>query len=223
MNQYLILRLAGPMQSWGQPTFEGTRPTATFPTRSGLLGLLGACLGIRRDDKAKLQSLADSVRFAVRCDRVMLDNYPVKTIKLTDFHTIKDAREDYVGLKSLETILTWREYLCDASFTVAVWGVPQTSIELKTIIDAVQRPYFTPYLGRRCCPLTSPLFLASFQANNPLEALEQNDDIKGVIYSEEALNQDNQIFNVRDEPIISLPRQFASRNWYVIRGEQECI
>ncbi|MCV5603676.1 CRISPR-associated protein Cas5, partial [Escherichia coli] len=26
MKSYLILRLAGPMQAWGQPTFEGTRP-----------------------------------------------------------------------------------------------------------------------------------------------------------------------------------------------------
>lgn len=41
MRSYLILRLAGPMQAWGQPTFEGTRPTGRFPTRSGLLGLLG--------------------------------------------------------------------------------------------------------------------------------------------------------------------------------------
>lgn len=57
MNRYLILRLAGPMQFWGLPTFEGTRPTAAFPTRSGLLGLLGACLGIRRNNKDSLQSL----------------------------------------------------------------------------------------------------------------------------------------------------------------------
>ncbi|WP_268580388.1 CRISPR-associated protein Cas5, partial [Escherichia coli] len=27
MRSYLSLRLAGPMQAWGQPTFEGTRPT----------------------------------------------------------------------------------------------------------------------------------------------------------------------------------------------------
>lgn len=25
MRSYLILRLAGPMQAWGQPTFEGKR------------------------------------------------------------------------------------------------------------------------------------------------------------------------------------------------------
>lgn len=46
MQDYLILQLNGPMQSWGLPTFEGIRPSAPFPGRSGLLGLLGACLGI---------------------------------------------------------------------------------------------------------------------------------------------------------------------------------
>ncbi|EFA7709521.1 CRISPR-associated protein Cas5 [Escherichia coli] len=45
MRSYLILRLAGPMQAWGQPTFEGTRPTGRFPTRSGLLGYSGLVLG----------------------------------------------------------------------------------------------------------------------------------------------------------------------------------
>lgn len=47
--------------SLGQPTFEGTRPTGRFPTRSGLLGLLGACLGIQRDDTSSLQALSESV------------------------------------------------------------------------------------------------------------------------------------------------------------------
>ncbi|SQQ62349.1 CRISPR-associated Cas5 family Ecoli subtype protein [Escherichia coli] len=74
MRSYLILRLAGPMQAWGQPTFEGTRPTGRFPTRSGLLGLLGACLGIQRDDTSSLQALSESVQFAVRCDELILDD-----------------------------------------------------------------------------------------------------------------------------------------------------
>ena len=46
MPRYLILRLDGPMQAWGTHTFEDFRPSNLFPTRSGLLGLLGACLGI---------------------------------------------------------------------------------------------------------------------------------------------------------------------------------
>lgn len=69
MESFLILKLAGPLQAWGGHTFEDFRPSHDVPTRSGLLGLLGACLGVRRDDPDGQQALARSVRFAVRTDR----------------------------------------------------------------------------------------------------------------------------------------------------------
>ena len=61
MPRYLILRLDGPMQAWGTHTFEDFRPSNLFPTRSGLLGLLGACLGLERVDLAGQAQLAASV------------------------------------------------------------------------------------------------------------------------------------------------------------------
>ena len=48
MPRYLILKLQGPMQAWGPILFEDFRPSHLFPTRSALLGLIGACLGIDR-------------------------------------------------------------------------------------------------------------------------------------------------------------------------------
>ncbi|PPC75071.1 type I-E CRISPR-associated protein Cas5/CasD [Pokkaliibacter plantistimulans] len=221
MQSYLIIRLAGPMQAWGQPTFEGHRPSAAFPTRSGLLGLLGACLGIRREDKAALQALADSVRFAVCCDERELANKPLSVSKLTDYHTIQNAREDYRGLKSHETIQTWREYLCDAQFTVALWCTPDASLTIEKLTSAVKKPVFTPYLGRRSCPLAHPLFLGENEAEDPRQALAKF-EAQGVIYSEEMLAADNRRVRVRDEPIIALPRQFASRDWFIIQGGGAC-
>ncbi|EMC3651568.1 MULTISPECIES: type I-E CRISPR-associated protein Cas5/CasD [Citrobacter] len=220
MNRYLILRLAGPMQFWGLPTFEGTRPTAAFPTRSGLLGLLGACLGIRRNNKDSLQKLANSVRFAIRCDQKMVDSHPLKVTKIIDYHTVQDAREDYVGLKCHQTIQTWREYLCDASFTVAVWCLPSTDFNVEMLSEAVRKPYFTPYLGRRSCPMTEPLFVGDCQAVDPENALMNYAPTGGDIYCEEAVGSANQRFRMRDEPIISLPRQFAAREWFVIKGKR---
>lgn len=217
MMPFLIVRLSGPMQAWGQPTFEGIRPTARFPTRSGLLGLLGACLGIRRNDKIALQHLADSVRFAVRCDNHRLGDNEIPTVKLTDYHTVQDAREDYHGLKSHQTIQTWREYLCDAHFTLAIWCTANSAYTLETLTAAVQKPHFTPYLGRRSCPLTHPLYVAEYQAGDAQQALAQCEG-EGVIYSEAAISDDNRRFNVRDEPIVALPRQFASRTWFMISG-----
>jgi CRISPR system Cascade subunit CasD len=217
MKPYLILRLSGPMQAWGQPTFEGTRPTASFPTRSGLLGLIGACLGIRRSDKTALQNLADSVRFAVRCDNHAVEGREIPTVNLTDYHTVQNAREDYRGLKSHDTIQTWREYLCDAHFTVALWCTENSVYTLQQLTNAVQKPYFTPYLGRRSCPLTYPLYVANCEAVDPKQALAQFEG-RGVIYSEEAINDDDRRYRVRDEPIVALPRQFAAREWFVIQG-----
>jgi len=111
MDDYLILKLQGPMQAWGEHSFEGTRPSGNFPTRSALLGLLGACLGIRRNEHERLQQLADSVQFAVRRDDRQTQTEwgePKKLpmVKMTDYHTVKDARQSYIGLKSHETIQT---------------------------------------------------------------------------------------------------------------------
>ncbi|MCD8521891.1 MAG: type I-E CRISPR-associated protein Cas5/CasD [Saccharospirillaceae bacterium] len=216
MQPYLILRLAGPMQAWGQPTFEGTRPVAAFPTRSGLLGLLGACLGIRREDKSSLQRLADSVRFAVRCDERSVNDKPVKASKLTDYHTVQEARENYRGLKRHETIQTWREYLCDAEFTVAVWCTPAAPITLNELTDKSRKPVFTPYLGRRSCSLSKPLFLGECTASDPMAALATF-AANGVVYSEEPVTESDRRLRVRDEPLISLPRQFAAHDWFIVQ------
>lgn len=107
MEDFLILKLQGPMQAWGEHSFEGTRPSGNFPTLSALLGLLGACLGIRRNEYGHLQQLADSVHFAVRKEvrhvKTGADSTrPLTVIKMTDYHTVQDARQNYSGLKVMK-------------------------------------------------------------------------------------------------------------------------
>ena len=223
MGQYLILKLSGPMQAWGQPSFEGSRPSAAFPTRSGLLGVIGACMGIRRDDRNALQALSDSVRFAVRCDRESVEGNALTTVKITDYHTVKDARESYRGLKSHETIQTWREYLCDAVFTVAVWTAESSSIPLEQIVHAVKKPIFTPYLGRRSCPFSHPLYLAEVETDTPVKALNLLPPAEGVIYSEVGNTSGDGRVSVRDDPMINLPRQFSRREWFICQGGMENV
>nr|WP_284509571.1 CRISPR-associated protein Cas5 [Salinivibrio costicola] len=48
MRDYLVFRLYGPLASWGEPAVGGDRPTSAYPSRSAVLGLLGAALGIKR-------------------------------------------------------------------------------------------------------------------------------------------------------------------------------
>ncbi|MGJ0430514.1 type I-E CRISPR-associated protein Cas5/CasD [Methylobacter sp.] len=206
MRKHLILKLQGPMQAWGRESFEGLRPSELFPGRSALLGLLGACLGFERTDADKQKALAGSVAFAVCVDR--------QGQKMTDYHTVKDAREDYRGLKSHDTIQTWREYWQDACYTVAVWNNEEPVISLDTIEQAVKRPVYTPVLGRRSCPLGRPLFETVLSAESALSALAQTGANQGVVYSEEETASSIPL-RKRDVPIIHQPRQFATRTVFM--------
>ncbi len=219
MRDYLILKLQGVMQAWGEHTFEGLRPSTNFPTRSALTGLLAACLGIDRNDRQQQQALANSFLYAVRQDKTEHN-----VIKMTDYHTVKDAREDYVGLKSHDTIITQREYLLDAAFTVAIWNTEGAEYSLDQLKAAVCQPRYTPFLGRRSCPITRPLYESCVQAINSDEALKLIEPVAGVIYSEDnaadILGRKIPRHKVRDVPLPNQPRQFASRMVYVYGKEK---
>lgn len=224
MAEFLILKLQGPMQAWGEHSFEGTRPSGNFPTRSALLGLLGACLGIQRNEYLRLQQLANSVQFAVRKDNREVETHwgEIKTlpvIKITDYHTVKDAREDYAGLKSHETIQTWREYLLDAEYTVAVWTVCEAAVTIDELESAVRKPVFTPYLGRRSCPLAQPLFNRKLSAENAIKALQGVEPSGGVIFCDQNIDgKSDRNLRLRDVPMAGKSRQFATRTVYVHGG-----
>ncbi|MES5824249.1 type I-E CRISPR-associated protein Cas5/CasD [Streptomyces sp. RG80] len=66
MTSVLLLRLAGPLQSWGALARFDRRDTLNRPTKSGVTGLIAAALGLDRADD--LGALTD-LRFAVRADR----------------------------------------------------------------------------------------------------------------------------------------------------------
>ncbi|TCO82051.1 CRISPR-associated Cas5e family protein [Plasticicumulans lactativorans] len=243
MESFLILKLAGPLQAWGGHTFEDFRPSHDVPTRSGLLGLLGACLGVRRDDPDGQQALARSVRFAVRTDRrtladrwhaegelkrlgaryAGLQQRPLPAQRFTDFHTVLDARTVGGGVRK-DPVVSRREYLADAVFTVAVGVHPQAGVTLDALAAAVRRPVFTPSLGRRSCPPSRPLFEAVVQGRSLVAALDAVAPHAGLIHTEEADADGLPQLRVRDVPVIARPRQFATREVYVdarVRGGRD--
>lgn len=217
MARYLILKLEGVLQSWGGHTFEDVRPSELFPTRSGLLGLLAACCGIPRTQRDKLQVLAESVQFSVRIDKT-----PFRLLKMIDYHTVKDARDSYIGLKSHETIQSWREYLQDAKYTVAIANTAEASPEfsLDNLKQAIQKPHYTPYLGRRSCPITRPLYFTEIDAEHGQAALNLCEPKTGIIYTEETHDafKNKPSHLIRDVPIAARKRQFATRSVTILAG-----
>ena len=111
MKKYLVLKLQGAMQAWGGHTYENLRPSHLFPTRSGIIGLLGGCLGIDREDIQRKEALNKSFILAVRADR---NQY--SPIRMTDYHTVLAARKDDDRPRK-DAVQSYREYLCDAQYT----------------------------------------------------------------------------------------------------------
>ena len=66
MAEYLVFRLYGPMASWGEIAVGETRHSAAYPSRSALIGLLGAALGVTREDEAGQVALTAGYRFGVK-------------------------------------------------------------------------------------------------------------------------------------------------------------
>lgn len=150
----LLLRLAAPLQSWGADSKFEVRKTDREPTKSGVIGLLAAALGLRRDETAALQELGQ-LRFAVRVDR--------EGSLLVDFHTagnptpaeVEKARA--AGKVPSPPYVTSRHYLSDAAFLAGVESADHALLE--RLERALRRPAFPLFLGRRSCPPTLPLCL----------------------------------------------------------------
>ena len=133
----LLLRFAGPLQSWGSSSRFTIRMTEREPTKSGTIGLIAAAMGRMRDDS--IEDLT-GVKFGVRIDQVGK--------LLSDFHTAKSA--------SGESFVSRRYYLADAIFLVGIEGAEELLIAAD---KAINNPVFPLYLGRRSCPPVGPVSL----------------------------------------------------------------
>jgi len=223
MARFLILKLDGVMQGWGGHTYEDWRPTELFPTRSGLLGLLGACLGIDRQDIKKLNFLTESVQFTVRADyRVNQEGKHFASLRLCDYHTILHSRK-VDGKPNENPVQSYRWYLFDAPFTVAIEEMPGAQITLNEIVAAIRAPVFTPFLGRRSCPLSRPLLNPNdmpFESKSAIDALERAGDGGGVIYTESPDLVTDQKLRMRDVPLYGRIRRFATREVSIHIGKE---
>lgn len=220
MPRFIMMKLGGPMQSWGGHTYEDWRPTELFPTRSALLGLLGACLGVDRNDTIRQSALADSVRFAVISEFSDADE-SLQPVRLCDYHTIQHARK-VDGQSNKFPVQSYRWYLYDALFSVAIEQLQGAPLQLESIAEALRTPIFTPFLGRRSCPLGRPLLdspgtpgAQPFVAQSAIDAFVRCGVAGRAIYHESAPDGNPNILRVRDVPMYGRSRQFATRDVYM--------
>jgi CRISPR system Cascade subunit CasD len=160
----LLLRLAGPMQSWGTQSRFSVRDSDLEPSFSGVVGLVCAALGRGRAEQ--VDDLAE-LRMGVRVDR--------EGRRSVDYHTAGGTHrrgERYGVYKANrgapDTVVSYRHYLADAEFLVALEG-PRDVLE--RIDHALARPVWPLSLGRRSFPPSLPVRVPDSLSDGPLEAV----------------------------------------------------
>ena len=210
----VLLKFSGPLQSWGTDSHFETRHTDTHPSKSGVIGMIAAGLGYRRDEEEKIIRL-NNLGFAVRIDQ----NGEI----LRDYHTAKKYKENGDFDR---TYVTNRYYLQDAVYVVALCSSDEELIN--DVKMAVTNPYFSFYLGRRSLPPTADLLLDildtdavtalkeyPWQASEWYKKKNNDQQFKLQLFADKSLLDDGSAF-VRNDEVISFSqtkgRRFNPRN-----------
>jgi len=202
----LALYLDGPLQSWGfQSRFE-QRTTLGLPTRSGILGMLLAAMGVPKDEASGLERLSPLHMEVVRIG---------SSKRVTDFHTVGGGMgptDDRSRVPSTadggagRTVVTRREYLADARFGVLLEGDDALLTECKS---ALSDPKWGVWLGRKSCIPASPLVLGVFA--NRDEALAALAKASGRKVTQRMVEVTR--FEEGTDTLTDVPEDFASRTY----------
>jgi len=150
----LLLRLQGPMQSWGTTSRFDERDTQLEPSKSGVLGLICAALG--RDRSAPVDDLA-ALKMGVRVDN--------EGALLSDYHTAQNI-VSADGRSTDRVSVGRRYYLSDAVFLVGLEGERAL---LEQVHAALRNPFWPLALGRKSFAPSMPVYLHDGLVDSPLE------------------------------------------------------
>ncbi len=160
MPRYLTFALVAPLAAFGSIAVGERRSGWDRPGRSAVLGLVGACLGLDRADDGAQAALAEGYGVALLC------HAPGRL--LADYHTTQvppahrgrrfATRAEELAAPGLNTILSRRDYRSGAWHLGALWARGERARwSLEALMEAMEKPGFVPYLGRKSCPLGLPL------------------------------------------------------------------
>jgi CRISPR system Cascade subunit CasD len=176
----LLLRLEGPMMSFGDVAVDALGPTARYPQASMVTGLLANALGVERGQVEVLEGLQASVVYAAREDRrgSILHDYQTvdisaPSVSLTGW-TTRGEVEVRGGASGDGTHVRRRQYLENASYAVALTLRPASAAAptLDAVAAALQRPFRPLFLGRKCCVPTAPVLCGRVTAPSLYAALQ---------------------------------------------------
>ena len=157
---YLALLLDAPLQSWGFASRFQRRATGLHPTKSGVIGLICAAMGLAKgsaEEREVLRKLARLRMTGIAISRQVRQGssgsnlLPVR--RLEDFHTVLDTRRAS-GMMNRDAVITRRQYLLDARFGVILEGDRDL---LERATGALQDPRWGVWFGRKSCLPAAPI------------------------------------------------------------------
>jgi len=160
--KYLLFQIYSPLVSWGEIAVGGERHSNSHPSKSAIIGLVSSALGIRRDEEKRLNTLVNLLGVGIKCysDGSMLRDFhtsqvPKKVNKVV--HYTRRA-ELLASPNKIGTILSRREYRCDALSVIAIYIKKESqNFLLESIEKALKNPIFHLYFGRKSCVPALPL------------------------------------------------------------------
>ena len=199
MPHILLLRLRAPMQSWGVMSRFSRRDTGKEPSKSGVIGLLCAALGISRDEANTENPLFVELTKLKMGALVLREG-----ILQSDYHTAQHIAKADGGTK--ETELSTRFYLADADFIVGLEG--ENHETLKKVQNALKKPKWQLFLGRKAFVPDIPVYFREgvFTTDDSLEDFLRSGEM-------------NAILQKFDDEFGSSPKRFESRRRLVIEQE----
>lgn len=172
MTEYLVFFYCSPIAAFGGYAGHERRGSDGAPLRSAILGLIGAALGIERNDR--------DAQLSLRHYRVALQSL-TKNVHLRDFHTVQTVHQKFnrpdsrwaameVAGRNIDTTITYRDYRTDVALAVAVWK-EDNAWSLHHVADALSNPKFALYAGRKSCPFSAPFAPTIVDAPDPRVAI----------------------------------------------------
>jgi len=154
---YLALLLDGPLQSWGFASRFQRRTTGLYPTKSGVIGLICAAMGLAKGSEEESGMLPELSKLKMTIIAIPRQppgsDGPLPVLRLEDYHTVLHTRRA-TGKMNEDAVVTRRQYLLDARFGLILAG--ERSL-LERAKAHLQDPVWGVWLGRKSCIPAGPI------------------------------------------------------------------
>src|SRR5262249_40823640 len=140
------------LQSWGFTSRFQRRTSGLHPTKSGVIGLICAAMGVAKGSEVERETLPQLA--ALKMTSIVVPRHAIR--RIDDFHTVLKTRRAS-GKMNDDPVVTRRQYLVDAQFGIILGGVPAL---LERVANSLRDPVWGVWLGRKSCIPTRQVFVA---------------------------------------------------------------